>query len=430
MEESVGTKKTSQIASLRQNNFIINITINHVQTGGKMGKGLAIVGIGEVPTAIMPERSRWDIIYEVCRQAVLDAGINKNQIEGVITVAPQAQPRLAAEISFGKIPEELGFKNCKDICICNAGGASTSNCIRLAENWIDSGLAKFVLIPHVTVHSTIPLEETINFFAKAGMDLQWEYPFGTTYNGIMGIFTRRFMYETGTTEEEMASVVVALRKWAKQDPHSLFYGKEVPTIEDVLTSKMISSPLHKRECNMLADGGAAMVVTSVEIAQQMKVKAAYKLGESARYLNACSILRDPDVMANGIRDSTKEALEQAGITREDINLWNIYLAYPFGHPLFLEAVGLCKKGHAGKFIMAGHTSPGGKLPCSTIGDAIGRGHTGSGVSTATYVETARQLMEKAGDRQIAGIKYVYQNTAGGSGMNNIATIWGRESHEQ
>ena len=72
-----------------------------------MNKGnLAIVGIGEVPTGTYPQRSRWDIIYDTCIQAVRDAGIDKNDIEGVITVAPQAQPRLAAEISFGKIPEE------------------------------------------------------------------------------------------------------------------------------------------------------------------------------------------------------------------------------------------------------------------------------------------------------------------------------------
>ena len=66
-----------------------------------MSKGrLAVIGIGEVPTGIYPERSRWDIIYEICIQAVKDAGLDKNDIEGVITVAPQAQARLSAEISF------------------------------------------------------------------------------------------------------------------------------------------------------------------------------------------------------------------------------------------------------------------------------------------------------------------------------------------
>ncbi len=386
---------------------------------------LAIIGTGEVPTGTYPDRSQWDIIYETCISAVRDAGIDKNDVEAVITVAPQAQPQLTAEISFGKIPEELGLKGCKDSCICNAGGASTSNCLRLAEQLIESGQAKFVLIPHVTVHSTIPLPDLINFFAKAGIDLQWEYPYGTTYNGVIAMMTRRYMHESGTTEEEMASVVVSLRKWATLDPNSIFYGKEVPTIEKVLSSGMVSSPLHKRECNVLADGGAAMVVTSAEIAKQMGCPAAVKLGESTRYFSAFTTTRSTEDVKNGFLQGTNDALNAAGLTKEDIDIWNMYLAYPVGHPMFMETIGLCEPGQAGKMFMEGHTWPGGKLPWATIGDAIGRGHTGSGVSMATYVETARQLMGKADAKQVADVNYIFQNTSGGSGMNFIATVWGR-----
>jgi len=391
-----------------------------------MGKQkIAIIGIGEVPTGTYPDRSQWDIIYETCIQAVRDAGIHKNDVEAVITVAPQAQPQLTAEISFGMIPEELGLKGCKDVCICNAGGASTSNCLRLAEQMIESNQAKIILIPHVTVHSTIPIPDLINFFAKAGIDLQWEYPYGTTYNGIIAMMTRRYMHESGTTEEEMASVVVSLRKWAALDPNSIFYGKEVPTIEKVLSSSMVSSPLHKRECNVLADGGAAMVVMSAEAAKKMGCPAAFKLGEGTRYFSAFTTTRSTEAVKNGFIQATQEALDEAGLTKEDIDIWNIYLAYPVGHPMFMETIGLCELGQAGEMFMGGHTWPGGKLPWSTIGDAIGRGHTGSGVSMATYVETARQLMGKAGARQVPNAKYVFQNTSGGSGMNFIATVWGR-----
>lgn len=386
---------------------------------------LAIIGTGEVPTGTYPDRSRWDIIYETCIQAVKDAGINKNDVDAVVAVAPQAQPELTAEISFGKIPEELGLKGCKDTCICNAGGASTSNCLRLAEQLIESNQAKVVLIPHVTVHSTIALPDLINFFAKAGIDLQWEYPYGTTYNGVIAMMTRRYMHDSGTTEEEMASVVVSLRKWAALDPNSIFYGKEVPTVEKVLSSSMVSSPLHKRECNVLADGGAALLVTSAENAKQMGCPGTVKLGEGSRYFSAFTTTRSTEVVKNGFREATEEALDGAGLDKEDIDIWNMYLAYPVGHPLFMETVGLCEPGQAGKIFMEGHTWPGGKLPWATIGDAIGRGHTGSGVSMATYVETARQLMGKAGARQVPDVKYVFQNTSGGSGMNFIATVWGR-----
>jgi acetyl-CoA C-acetyltransferase len=76
--------------------------------------------------------------------------------------------------------------------------------------------------------------------------------------------------------------------------------------------------------------------------------------------------------------------------------------------------------------MDGHTSPGGKCPVSTIGDAAGRGHTGSGVSMANYIETARQLMGKAGERQVPDCRFVLSSAAGGSGMNTLMTVFGRE----
>lgn len=388
--------------------------------------GLAVAGIGEVPTGIYPDRSRWDIIYETCIQAVRDSGFDKNDIEAVVTVAPQAQPRLAAEISFGKLPEELGLKGCKDVCICNAGGASTSNCLRMAEQLIRSGAAKAVLIPHVTVHSTIPLPDLINFFAQAGMDLQWEYPFGTTYNGVIAMMTRRYMYDSGASDEEMAAIVHSMRKWAALDPNSMFHQKEAPSIEKIVSSAMVSDPLHKREGNVLADGGAAMVVTSAELAPKVTDTPVYKLGEGAAFFTACPLLRETSQVAEGFKSSGEKALAEAGLTKEDIDIWNIYLAYPVGHPMMMESMGLCEPNQGCKAFLEGRTWPGGDLPWSTIGDALGRGHTGSGVSMATYVETVRQLMGKAGERQVPDARFVFQNTSGGSGMNNIATVWGKE----
>lgn len=392
-----------------------------------MSRGkIAIIGVGEVPTGNCPERTHWDIIYDTCMEAVRDSGLDKNEIEAVVSVAPQAQPKIAAELSFGKLPEELGLDGCKDTVTCNAGGASTSNCLRMAEQWITSGIARAVLVHHVTLHSTIPLPDQINFFAKAGVDLQWEYPFGTTYNIIMGLIANRYMFETGCSAEEMASVVTALRSWASRDPNSLFYAKKVPSPQEVLASDMLNTPLHKRESNVLGDGGAAMVVVSAEDAKKMGRPAAYKLGESARYFSGTCVMRDMEKVYEGLAVTAQEALAQAGITKNDVSLWNCYLAYPLVHPLMAEMLEVAPRGQGGKYFLEGRMSFGGDIPWSSIGDAPGRGHTGSGVSTAHYVETARQLMGRAGERQVENCRYVYQNTMGGSGFNNIATIWGKE----
>ena len=158
----------------------------------------------------------------------------------------------------------------------------------------------------------------------------------------------------------------------------------------------------------------------------MKRPAAYKLGDSSRYFSGTCVLRELQKVSDGLRITAKEAMVQAGITKEQVSIWNCYLAYPLVHPLMAELLEVAPPGQGGKYFLQGRMSFGGDIPWSTIGDAPGRGHTGSGVSAAHYVETARQLMGKAGERQVKNCRYVYQNTMGGSGFNNIATIWGRE----
>ena len=148
---------------------------------------IAIIGIAEVPTLRDPERTRWDILLDVCMAAVRDAGIDKDDVHAVISPNPMAQPDMANDMALGKVPEVLGMKGCRDIAIANAGGTSNTNCLRLAKSLIDGGQADFVLIPHTTVQSDIPPADLINFFATAPLDKQWEYPYGVTFNGSMAL---------------------------------------------------------------------------------------------------------------------------------------------------------------------------------------------------------------------------------------------------
>ena len=155
----------------------------------------------------------------------------------------------------------------------------------------------------------------------------------------------RYMHESGCTPEQMASVVTALRSWAARDPNSFFYGKDVPSVEKVLASDMLNTPLHKRESNVLGDGGCAMVIVSAEDAKKMKRPAAYKLGDSVRYFSGTCVMRDFNKVAEGFRVTAKEAMAQAGITKEDVSLWNCYLAYPLAHPMMSELLEVAPAGH-------------------------------------------------------------------------------------
>jgi acetyl-CoA C-acetyltransferase len=327
-------------------------------------------------------------------------------------------------MALGKIPEILGLHGCRDICVANAGGTSTTNCLRLAKYFIDNDLADFVLIPHTTVQSDIPVQDLINFFATAPLDKQWEYPYGVTFNGAMGLITSRYMYETNTTAEEMAAITVGLRAWAAMDPMSIFHGKPV-TLDDVLNSRMISTPLHAKECNFLADGGGALVVTSHALAIEMQARAAFQLGHGVRFTGATPVLRKDVFFRKAYRESSQDALEAAGLSIHDMDLRQIYGAYPFTQASGLEGYGVCEEGEGARMWADGRCGPGGDTPCTTMGDATGRGHTGSGVSMAFYIDTVNQLRGEAGERQVEGCEHTIITTSGGSVMNTCTTVFGR-----
>ena len=390
----------------------------------RQSRGMAIIGVAEVPTARRPERKRWDILQDVCIGAVRDAGIDKNDIGAVISVNPMAQPELANDMALGKVPEALGMRGCKDICVVNAGGTSTTNALRMAKYFIENRQADFVLIPQATVQSDIPPQQLINFFATAPLDKQWEYPYGVTFNGAMGLITNRYMHETGASAEEMASITVSLRAWAALDPMSIFYGKPV-TLEDVLGSRIISTPLHARECNLLADGGGALLATSWDLAREIGRGAAYELGHGARFCGATPVLRKDPYFRTQYRESSQDALAEAGLSIEDMGLRQIYGAYPFTQCSALEGYGVCAIGEAPKLWAEGRCGPGGDLPCTSMGDATGRGHAGSGVSMAFYIDTVHQLRGEAGERQAPNCEHAILTTSGGSVMNACTTVFGR-----
>ena len=171
---------------------------------------LAIVGIAEVPTKRDPERTRWDMLSDVCMGAIRDAGIDKDDVEAVISVNPMAQAQMALDMALRSGARGTGFEGVQGyLRVLNSGGTSTTNCLRLARSTLSTtGQARFVLVPHTTVQSDIPTEDLINFFATAPLDTQWEYPYGVTFNGAMGLMTNRYMHDTGATPEQMAAVTV------------------------------------------------------------------------------------------------------------------------------------------------------------------------------------------------------------------------------
>ena len=188
---------------------------------------------------------------------------------------------------------------------------------------------------------------------------------------------------------------------------------------------MVASPLHAKEGNVLADGGAAFVVTTAGRAKDLTDTIVYPLGFGGEVIHY-SISQDTDLARLGFDKAAKDAYEMAGIGPEDVDVAELYDAYPVVPLITLEGLGLCERGEAGAFIYEGNTWPGGKLPMTTNGGMLGQGHTAAGGGIAILVEACRQLMGKAGQRQVKDAKIAVETSLGGTYMDSHVTILGKE----
>lgn len=384
----------------------------------------AVVGIGEVPTGIYPERSFIDAAVTASEMAIRDAGIKKEDIDTVIPIVVVANPMDNSNMVCCWLVEEMGLgKNAKSNFQVASGGSSSANALKTAVALVTAGLSKAVLVVHADRLGTgLDLNTAVTLFAKVSTSQEYEMPYGFSQLALAGLFQQRYMYDSGTTERQIAAVVETNRKWAALNPNSIFYRKPL-TIEKVLDSPVISYPVRARTMNKLCDGASAFIVTSAERARDLTDRPAYILGLGSCCTNF-TITQQPYPMTWS--KAVDEAYAMAGIGPRDVDIAELYDAFPTFTLLSMELTGLCAKGDAGRFFEEGHAAPGGKLPVQTNGAMMGQGHTGAGGGPALLVEAVRQIKGQAGERQVSDVKHVIVTGSGGVGMDFHMEVLGKE----
>ena len=390
----------------------------------KLKGEVAIVGIGEHPSGRFAEKSAISFALEAAREAIADAGITKDDIDFVMPTGAMFSPQFTTELTTGRVVEELGLWNVDKNIQVFSGGSSSSNALQMAGALIYAGIAKYVLFVHADKLGTgISMQGGIDLFSTAGISAEWEVPYGQHYSSVAALATQRYMHETGATDEHMSAVCVSNRKWAELNPNAFF--RKPLTIEEVQASKMLSTPLRAKQSNMLFDGGGAFVITSAERARDLPNKPVYVLGEGG-VVSHFVYSQEPDLARFGWAEAGRKAFEQAGITAAEIDVAELYDSYPIYQLIAFEQLGFAEFGQGGDMFLKGDTWPGGRIPTTTEGGMLSRGHTGAGGSVSLMIEAARQLMGKAGDRQVPDARFAVETATGGTYFDAQVTILGTE----
>jgi acetyl-CoA acetyltransferase len=298
------------------------------------------------------------------------------------------------------------------------GGSAFLTHLNMAALALDAGLCDVALIAYGSTQRTL----AGRLVSGSGED-----PYEGPYKPKMpvtayALAAARHMHQYGTTSEQLAEVAVSARKWAQLNPEAFDRGEL--TIEDVLKARRVADPFGVRDCCLVTDGAAAIVMTRADRAKDHAKKPVYALGAAAA-TSHYRIASMPDLTVSAAAESGPRAFAQAKVKPSDIDVLELYDAFTINTILFLEDLGFCPKGEGGRFVQGGRIAPGGSLPVNTNGGGLSCVHPGM-YGLFTVVEATEQLMGTAGQRQIKNAKLALAHGNGGMLSSQVTVILGTE----
>jgi len=360
----------------------------------------AVVGAWEHPTRFAPHMTPFQIHAESARGALADAGLTIRDVDGFFTSG-------VGPIGIMSLAQHLNLRPCYLDSQSIGGSSFVSHCLHAAAA-IAGGLCTVAL---VTYGSTAASERfaigTGGSFATEPPD-HFEAPFGPTIVGSYALVAQRHMHDYGTTSEQLAEIAVTMRRHATLNPHAKY--RDPITVEDVLASRMISSPLHLLDCCMISDGGGALVLTSAERARDLRKPPVLILG-------GAEAVRHGEIGARDLLDvasfqSGPLAFQRAGVRPADIDMCMVYDSYTITVLTTLEGLGFCARGEGGAFCAAGRIGLGGALPVNTDGGGLSSNHPGMR-GIFLVIEATRQLRGEAGPAQVRDARLACVHGTGG-----------------
>ncbi len=365
-----------------------------------MNERVAIVGLGWAGfRPVTPDQSYKELMYEAAVRAYADAGVDpRRDVESFITVAEDFHE--GTSIFDEYVPDQLGgvLKPVHTI------GGDGLHGLAAAYMLIRTGEFEVVVVEG---HSKASNNLTLSEVTAYAQDPVLNRPLRLNTHFVAGLEMNRYMYETGTTHEQCAAVVVKNRRNALRNP-SAPYGAEL-TLGDVLAGPPLAWPLGHRETAKHADGAIVLVLASEakahHLTRQMTHRPVWIRGMG--WCNDSPSLESRDwAQALYVREAAHVAYRQAGIHNppSEIDFIEVDDTYAYKELQVLEALGFCRPGEAGELTEAGVTALEGDLPVNVSGGSLGLGHLLDAAGLARALEVALQLRGEAGPRQLEGVE--------------------------
>lgn len=397
--------------------------------------GAAIVGLGTHIVGRADTRiTSLQLQVLAAQNALEDAGIDRNQVGAVFTgrapmgySAPQWNMKIINEL---KVVPALSAE-------MTVHGAGILGSLQFALMAVNSGWVDYALC---SSGCTGPLwVDSVKVNASVEADLQFEAPYGPTTPALYALWATRYMADFGITSEQLARVAVENRKWALHHPFAAMRDKGPITVEDVITSRPIATPLRLLDCSPWYHGGygTAMVIARADRASDHK-QPVWLAGLGQRttheYVTERLVLEGPEpfdipnLHTTGAKPAAQQAYEMAGWTPEDVDIVETSAPFTFANVMTLEDLGFCEKGEGGDFVTSGGIDFDGGLPMNTNGGYLSFGQAPNGMHMAA--EAVQQLRGQAEGRQVPGASRALVHFHGGAMASHSVALLSKENDSE
>ncbi|MCH8190073.1 MAG: thiolase family protein [Chloroflexi bacterium] len=356
---------------------------------------VAVVGVGHSKVYRRADVPLGTLTVDACRLAIEDAGLSAADIDGV--VSPNYQPFEMGEpnrdginlVTPGFIVEALGLEvNWGE----SVSAGSTGHCLIEAINAVAGGTCNYALVFRALYS---PAGRRYGFVAPTTAEGPGEFrgSYGLFAPGMYALFMQKYMDKYGATREQMAAFASNNRQNALKWEHGYWYqhGGGPLTIEDYMTSRMISYPMCIFDCDIPVQGCGAFVVTTAERAKDLRQPPAYVLSTSAPVNARMGIAHSLEEFAEAGARLGSTLLSNAGIGPGDVDVANLYDGFSILTPLWAEALGFCGEGEGFSFI----TAPTLALNTSSGNLGAGRMH-----GVPQIMDSVLQVTGRSGPRQV------------------------------
>jgi len=384
---------------------------------------VAVVGVGETKFSGPQERTSVELFAEAAVEALAESNLKPKDIQALFL------GNVLGDFSEGQgsvqafAAENIG---CFNVPANRYEGAcaSASMAVRDAWMWVASGFYDIVLTGGVERAATMGTPLATRTFAMFS-DSRYEFPSGITFPAVFAMLAHLYSAKYGIPlprlKEQLAAVSLQSYKYGMFNPKA-HLRKEV-TMEAILSSFMVSTPLQLHDCCPFSDGAAALVLASEEVARKLTDKPVLVVGVGQASNGPLANQQEylPRFRAREL--SAKQAYDMAGLKPDDIDICELHDCFSIASLIAAESLGFFDYGTSGEAWTKGEAGIGGKVAINTSGGLKSKGHPIGATGAGQVYEIAKQLRgEVEPERQVEGAKTGITDTLGGDGCTLVNMI--------